>query len=58
MATYNSANQQLEFAAGGTKTTYANANNTGMTKVQWAMPAAGTPMKFTAATSGGAALRL
>lgn len=55
---YSSINQQLEFQEGGTQSMYANANNTGMTKVWWAQPKVGDTMKFTAGTSGGASLRL
>ena len=58
VATYNTDNQQLEFAAGGTEATYVNANNTGMTKVTWAMPVAGSTIKLSSLTSGGASLRV
>jgi hypothetical protein len=57
-ATYDTAAQSLLFGATTTKTVHVNANNTGMTRVQWAVPKAGTYVKFTAIASGGATLRL
>jgi hypothetical protein len=57
-ATYDTATQSLLFGATTTKTVHVNANNTGMTRVQWAVPKAGTYVKFTAIASGGATLRL
>jgi hypothetical protein len=35
-----------------------NASNTGMTRVKWAVPAAGTYVKFAVSATGGATLRL
>jgi hypothetical protein len=57
-ATYDTATQSLQFGATTTKTVYVNANNTGMTRVQWAVPKAGTYVNFTAVATGGAMLRL
>jgi len=57
-ATYDTASQSLLFSATTTKTVHVNANNTGMTRVQWAVPKAGTYVNFTAITTGGATLRL
>jgi hypothetical protein len=57
-ATYDTATQSLQFGATTTKTVYVNANNTGMTRVQWAVPKAGTYVNFTAVATGGATLRL
>jgi hypothetical protein len=37
---------------------YVNANNTGMTRVQWAVPKAGTYVNVTVIATGGATLRL
>lgn len=57
-ATYDTAMQSLVFGATTTKTAYANANNTGMTRVKWAIPKAGTYVNFTVSATGGATLRL
>jgi hypothetical protein len=57
-ATYDTATQSLLFSATTTKTVHVNANNTGMTRVQWAVPKAGTDVKFTVIATGGATLRL
>jgi hypothetical protein len=57
-ATYDTATQNLLFSTTTTKTVYVNANSTGMTRVQWAVPKAGTYVKFTAIATGGATLRL
>jgi hypothetical protein len=57
-ATYDTATQNLLFSTTTTKAVYVNANSTGMTRVQWAVPKAGTYVKFTAIATGGATLRL
>ena len=57
-ATYDTASQSLVFGATTAKTVHVNANNTGMTRVQWAVPKAGTDVKFTVIATGGATLRL
>ena len=57
-ATYDTALQSLVFGATTTKTVHVNANNTGMTRVQWAVPKAGADVKFTVIATGGATLRL
>ncbi len=57
-ATYDSATQSLVFDATTTKAVHSNANNTGMTPVKWAIPAAGSDVKFTVTATGGATLRL
>jgi len=57
-ATYDTATQSLLFGATTTKTVHVNANNTGMTRVQWAVPKAGTYVNFTVIATGGATLRL
>jgi hypothetical protein len=57
-ASYDTASQSLLISATTTRTVYVNANNTGMTRVQWAVPKAGTYVNFTAITTGGATLRL
>ena len=57
-AAYDSATQRLVFDATTTKTVYVNANNTGMTPVKWAVPAAGSYVKFTVSATGGATLRM
>ena len=57
-ATYDTASQSLQFNATTTRTAYVNANNTGMTRVQWAVPKAGTYVNFTVIATGGATLRL
>lgn len=57
-AAYDSATQRLVFDATATKTVYVNANNTGMTPVKWAVPTAGTYVKFTVSATGGATLRM
>jgi len=57
-ATYDTASQSLQFGATTTKSVHVNADNTGMTRVQWAVPKAGTDVKFTVIATGGATLRL
>lgn len=57
-ATYDTATQTLLFDATTSKTVYANANNTGLTRVKWAVPMAGTSVRFTVIATGGATLRL
>jgi len=57
-ATYDTATQSLLFSATTTKTVHTNANNTGLTRVKWAVPKAGTYVQFTVSASGGATLRL
>jgi hypothetical protein len=57
-ATYDTATQSLQFGATTTRTAYVNANNTGITRVQWAVPKAGTYVNFTVIATGGATLRL
>jgi hypothetical protein len=57
-AAYDSATQRFVFDATTTKTVYSNANNTGMTPVKWALPAAGSNVTFTVSATGGATLRL
>lgn len=58
-ASYNTEKQQLEYGTTTTtRATYANTYNTTMTKVMWAMPAVGTPMKFTSVSTGGASVRM
>jgi len=56
--TYDTETQTLWFGATATKTVYANANNTGLTRVNWAVPKAGTYVNFTVTATGGATLRL
>lgn len=57
-ATYDSATQSLLFEATTTKTVQVNASNTGMTPVNWAVPATGTYVKFSVTAISGATLRL
>jgi hypothetical protein len=57
-ATYDTATQNLLFSATTTKAVHVNANNTGLTRVQWAVPKAGTYVNFTVTATGGATLRL
>ena len=57
-ATFDTSTQSLLFGATTTKTVHVNANNTGMTRVQWAVPKAGTYVNFTVIATGGATLRL
>jgi len=57
-ATYDTATQSLLFGATTTKTVYVNTNNTGLTRVQWAVPKAGSYVNFTVSATGGATLRL
>jgi hypothetical protein len=57
-ATFDTATQSLLFDATTTKTVQVNASNTGMTRVKWAVPAAGTYVKFAVSATGGATLRL
>lgn len=56
--TWDSATQTLLFGETTKKTIYSNANNTGLTKVKWATPAAGTYVKFSVSATGGAKLCL
>jgi hypothetical protein len=56
---YDTAKQQLVFpASGATRIVQSNANMTGVTKVVWAIPPAGTTMKFGVTATNGALLRL
>jgi len=57
-AKFNSDLQSLVFEGATNKTIYSNANNTGLTRVKWAIPAAGTYVKYTVTATGGATLRL
>jgi hypothetical protein len=57
-ASYDTATQRLVFDATITKTVYVNANNTGMTRVSWAVPKAGAKFTFSVSATGGAALRM
>lgn len=57
-ATYDSTTQSLLFAATTTRTVHSNTNNTGLTRVKWAVPASGTDVRFLVAATGGAKLRL
>jgi hypothetical protein len=57
-ATYDSATQTLLFGATTTRTVHSNANNTGLTRVKWAVPVAGTYVRFSVSATGGAKLCL
>lgn len=57
-AVFDSATQSLVFDATTTKTVYANVNNTGLTHVKWALPKAGSEVRFKVIATGGATLRL
>jgi len=57
-ATYDSATQTLLFDATTTKAVHVNVSNTGMTRVKWAVPKAGSYVNFTVIATGGATLRL
>jgi hypothetical protein len=57
-AAFDSYSQSLLFSAAPTKTVVSNGNSTGLTKVKWAAPAAGTTQKFTVTATGGATLRM
>ena len=57
-ASYDTGTQRLVFDAGTTKSVYVNANDTGMTRVTWAMPKAGAHLKFSVSATGGALLRM
>ncbi|MEF9929961.1 MAG: Atrophin-1 multi-domain protein [Massilia sp.] len=57
-ASYDTATQRLVFDATITKTVYVNSNNTGMTRVSWAVPKAGAKFTFSVSATGGAALRM
>jgi allophanate hydrolase subunit 2 len=57
-ATYDTATQSLVFDPTTTKTVQVNANNTGMTRVMWAVPTAGSYVKFAVIATGDATLRL
>jgi len=57
-ASYDTVTQSLQFSATTTKTVHVNTNNTGLTRVKWAVPPAGTYVKFAVTTTGGAKLRL
>ena len=56
---FDSGKQMLVFpATGATRITQTNANNTGLTKVQWALPRVGATVYFSVMASNGAQLRL
>lgn len=56
---YDTLNQQLVFPpSAATRITQVNANNTGLTKVLWAVPQAGTTLRFDVTATNGALLRL
>jgi hypothetical protein len=56
---YDTINQQLVFPpTGATRITQTNANNTGLSKVVWAVPKAGTTMRYDVIATNGALLRL
>lgn len=57
-AHYDSATQSLVFDATTTKSVHISADNTGITHVNWAVPAEESDMKFTVLSTGGATLRL
>ncbi|MEW7847165.1 Atrophin-1 multi-domain protein [Massilia aurea] len=57
-ANYDQATQSLVFDAATTKSVQINDANTGLTRVNWAVPAPGTDMTFTVAATGGATLRV
>lgn len=57
-ATYDTATQRLLFDATTTKAVHVNTSGTGLTRVNWAVPKAGTYVKFTVSATGGATLRL
>lgn len=57
-ATYDSGSQSLVFDPTTTKSVHVNANNTGLTKVIWAVPQPNSQVKLTVAATGGASLRL
>ena len=56
---YESETQQLKFpATGATRIVQSNANNTGLSKVIWAVPPVGTTLRFDVTATNGALLRL
>ena len=57
-ASYDTVTQSLQFSATTTKTVHVNTNSTGLTRVKWAVPPAGTYVKFAVTGTGGAKLRL
>lgn len=57
-ATYDSSSQSLVFDSTTTKAVHVNANNTGLTKVMWAVPQPNSELKFSVVATGGATLRL
>lgn len=57
-ARFDSTTQRLIFDATSTKTVHVNANNTGLTRTNWAIPTEGDEVNFAVSATGGAALRL
>jgi hypothetical protein len=57
-AAFDSYSQSLLFSAAPTKTVASNGSSSGLTKVTWAVLAAGTTQKFTVTATGGATLRM
>jgi hypothetical protein len=55
-ASYDSATQTLSFGATAKKAVFSNANNTNLTPVKWALPVAGSHVKFSVSATGGATL--
>lgn len=57
-ATFDTYSQSLVFGSTKTKSVFSNTNNTGLTRVKWAIPAAGTYVTFSVTATGGAKLRM
>lgn len=57
-ASYDTYSQSLSFSATTTKTIVSNANNNGLTHLNWATPKTGSYVTFSVSATGGAKLRL
>jgi hypothetical protein len=58
LGVFDTLQQAIVFPNTIKEITQANTNNTGLTKVHWALPAADTPMRFTSVAAGAASVRL